>query len=139
MSEVRWAVAGPQKFGQWKIIASQINGPMAYEISAVSIGNALVFGEVSYWDERGVRRVEPFQDFIRIVTGNSTQNVRVRFKSAGPFTTEVRVIVATPFRPSRAPAEPLGTGTATDRKSAAGQRRADSVNQRALPSLLDLL
>lgn len=93
MTEVHFAVAEPWTFGAWVIVASQINGPVTYSIQATAMGNTRVFGEVRYWDEAGELRVEPFYELIQITTGNSTQNVRVRFKSAALVRSEVRIVV----------------------------------------------
>src|SRR5437667_8500984 len=37
-TDVYFALAGPQVFGDWKVIGSQINGPMTYRISASAMG-----------------------------------------------------------------------------------------------------
>ncbi len=83
-TEVYFALAGPWVFGDWKIIGSQINGPMTYRISASAMGNARLFGEVQYWNADGQLVVEPFYEYTEITTDNSTQNIRARFRSAAP-------------------------------------------------------
>jgi hypothetical protein len=102
-TEVHFAVAEPLTFGSWEVIASQINGPVTYRISAIPMGNTRVFGEVRYWDETGELRVQPFQEFVEITTRNSTQSVRVRFMSAAPIRSEVRVIVTSYPAPTSDP------------------------------------
>jgi len=107
-TEVYFALAGPQAFGDWKIIGSQINGPMTYRISASAMGNARVFGEVRYWNADGQLVVEPFYEYTEIATDNSTQNIRARFRSAAPASTEVRIVV-TSFPRTEMPSRRAGS------------------------------
>jgi hypothetical protein len=97
MTELYDACAGPGFFGPWVIVASQINGPVTYGISATPLGKTIVVGQVRYWDVDDVLREDLFFDSTEIRTGNSTQSVRIRFKGLG-LGSPVRVIVTSGFR-----------------------------------------
>jgi hypothetical protein len=87
------AYAPPLVFGPWVTISEQVNGPITYSISAQPLGATKVIGEIRYWDESGELHTDSFFDMTRITTENSTQRIKVRFKSLSVLGSEVRVMV----------------------------------------------